>query len=402
MKICIRTILIFTALNILYSINTFSQRWQSLRKGLDYSVQSFYADSATNKLYIGGYFRIADDSIITTGIASWDGNNFAPVGCGFDWNCSNSTPSPGFYPGFPVSMVRFNNEIYAAGGFIKADNKPIKFLAKWDGSNWDSVRSNIQAAYSILVNNNELYVCGAFDDYTATVTKWDGSAWTNLPLVPHYDGTVLAMAYYKGELYIGGQWDSAGYSMNIARFDGVNWHSLGNGIVGGFSFVQKMIVYHGDLFVAGAFFKSDGNPGNNIARWDGNNWHDLGGGVTGIGIGSAQIHDLIIFHDNLYACGVFSFAGGIPAKYIAKWDGNEWCSLGSYFDNRILGLGIFQDMLYIGGAFWTIDGDSINSIAKWTGGSYVDTCGNMTGIEPNELQEELIAIYPNPATNTLS
>ena len=32
---------------------------------------------------------------------------------------------------------------------------------------------------------------------------------------------------------------------------------------------------------------------------------------------------------NLYAGGDFTTAGGVPANYIAKWDGSAWSALGS-------------------------------------------------------------------------
>ena len=32
---------------------------------------------------------------------------------------------------------------------------------------------------------------------------------------------------------------------------------------------------------------------------------------------------------NLYAGGYFTTAGGVPANYIAKWDGSAWSALGS-------------------------------------------------------------------------
>ncbi len=53
--------------------------------------------------------------------------------------------------------------------------------------------------------------------------------------------------------------------------------------------------------------------------------------------------------------------------------------------------------LYIGGGFWSINGDSIQFLAKWIGGSYIDSCGNMTSIMENNLDENYFNIYPNPS-----
>jgi len=397
MKPFCKTIIVVLVIFNFFSTTLFSQHWQALKKGFDYGVVCLYPDTSNNLLYIGGLFRFADDSIITTGIATWDGINFSPVGCGFDWNCTQTTFSPGFYPGPVTCITKYNGDIYAGGGFLKADNKPIKYLAKWNGITWDSVRTGVNVVYSFLVNNNELYISGAFDNESVYITKWDGTTWTNLPNVNGYvTDCILDMAFYKGELFICGKWDSAGSVEDIYKWEGSNWKPVGSGIHGSMGGLNCMAVYKNELYVGGAFKKADGNPGNNIAKWDGNNWSDVGGGVSGIGSGDSQIHDLIVYNDELYAGGVFSYAGGVPAKYIAKWDGMEWCGLGSYIDNRIIGLGVYQDMLYINGGFWTIDGDSISYLAKWTGGSYVDTCGNETGVSEIINEENNINVFPNP------
>ena len=43
---------------------------------------------------------------------------------------------------------------------------------------------------------------------------------------------------------------------------------------------------------------------------------------------NAQIADLKVFNNELYAAGNFWLAGGIPDTAISKWDGTNWCSLG--------------------------------------------------------------------------
>src|SRR5260221_5374103 len=106
------------------------------------------------------------------------------------------------------------------------------------------------------------------------------------------------------------------------------------------------------------------------------------------------------FNSELYVAGSLSAIGGIPASRIAKWNGQQWCSLGSVFDNTALCLEVYNNELYVGGGFWTIDGDSVHYIAKWIGGSYVDSC-SAVGI--NEINNDLnsFSLSPNPSTNNL-
>ena len=41
------------------------------------------------------------------------------------------------------------------------------------------------------------------------------------------------------------------------------------------------------------------------------------------------VYALAVSGTNLYAGGSFSTAGGVPANFIAKWDGSTWSALGS-------------------------------------------------------------------------
>jgi len=376
-------------------MHLYSQHWQALNKGLDLAPVCFYTDTANDKLYIGGWFKMElADSTYMTAIATWNGLNFSPVGCGFDWNCV-SPIGLGAIIGPVVCITKYNGDIYAGGSFLKADNKPIKGLAKWNGITWDSVRTGVDWVKKILVNNNDLYISGSFDNQTVYFTKWNGTSWTNLPSVSNYtcDG-INDMIFYKGELYICGKWDSAGFVEVVYKWDGINWQHVGNGIHGSWSGLNCMAVYKNELYVGGLFTKADGNPGNFIAKWDGSSWSDVGGGLGGL---NGQVFDLKIFNNELYAVGVFISAGGVPAQYIAKWDGTNWCGLGSYFDNIIERVCVYQDNLYIGGGIWTIDSDSMNYVAKWTGGNYVDTCGNMTGVNEIVNEKNNINVYPNPS-----
>ena len=401
MKTFYKTIIIVLVIFNFPCTTLFSQHWQALQKGVDAQVRSLYSDTASNLLYIGGSFRISlSDSVRISGIATWDGTKFSPVGCGFDWDCTTTYFSPGSYPGAVTCMTKYNGDIYAGGGFLKADNKPIKGLAKWNGITWDSVRTGVVAVNSFLVYNNELYISGAFDNESVYITKWDGATWTNLPNVTGYvTDCILDMSFYKGELYICGKWDSAGSVEDIYKWEGSNWKPVGNGIHGSWAGLNCMAVYNNELYVGGLFTKADGNPGNFIAKWDGSSWSEVGGGLGGL---NGQVHDLEIYHNELYAVGVFISAGGVPAQYIAKWDGTNWCGLGSYFDNILGCVSVYQDNLYIGGGIWTIDGDSMNYIAKWTGGSYVDTCGNMTGVSEIINEENNINVFPNPTNGAFT
>ena len=55
-------------------------------------------------------------------------------------------------------------------------------------------------------------------------------------------------------------------------------------------------------------------------------WSALGSGMSG---NDPYVYALAVSGTNLYAGGTFTTAGGVPANYIAKWDGSAWSALGS-------------------------------------------------------------------------
>ena len=71
----------------------------------------------------------------------------------------------------------------------------------------------------------------------------------------------------------------------------------------------------GNLYAGGVFTTAGGVPANYVAKWDGNIWSALGSGTNSI-VRALQF-DL---SGNLYACGEFTTAGGVPANRVAEVD----------------------------------------------------------------------------------
>ncbi len=131
------------------------------------------------------------------------------------------------------------------------------------------------------------------------------------------------------------------------------------------------------LYAGGSFTHAGGLPANWIARWDGISWSSLGGGMN------SSVFSLTVFDDGtgpaLYAGGFFSIAGGVAAIRIAKWDGASWSSLGSGVAGGLGGgvsaLTVFDDgtgpALYAGGNFTVAGGFPASRIARWPCGSTI-------------------------------
>jgi hypothetical protein len=383
------------------SVPSFSQNWAPLRKGVSYGgVDGMFTDTVSNKLYISGGFSTAD-SIISPGVTAWNGTSFSNLGCGFEWNCIDTNIRHSYVN--PVRAVcMYNGELYAAGSFSRADNKPVQNLAKWNGTTWDSVgRCPDNEVVSLYVTSaNELVVAGFFSSIggiqAMNVAKWNGTAWSGFgsglpcPKIGGYYAN--AVCEYKGEIYVGGDIFCLGMNA-IAKWNGSSWVRVGTGFSGGFTTVNALCVYNNELIAGGFFTGADGNYTSSIARWDGVTWKDVGGGITGI---NAEVFQLAVHNNQLYAVGRFTHAGGVRAMSMAKWDGIKWCGFGTPFKSTNTAIGFLNNQMYIGCAD-SIQGLRVNYIAMWTGGSYVDTCGTLAGIEEHSLYSTFEPkIFPNP------
>jgi len=359
-----------------------------------------YNDSANNRLLVGGnFFKIGNDTIGFFGI--YDGDSLKPL--------NNELINSDVF-----SSIIFQNNIIICGWFTAiGNNNSIKRIARWDGNQWQPMGDGFNnAVWNLKIIDNELYAIGGFDSSgtieTHGIAKWNGVNWENVYNLPKFDSIpnnpnlVYDICKYNNELYVGGNFSTNDISISdIVKYNGSTWESVGGGLKGSYSDVNKMLVYNGKLVVAGMFYKQNGNAGDFIMTWDGQNWEELGGGTGGINNtpGSlGTIFDMKIFNNKLYICGQFYYAGDVQTEKVAVWDGNKWCGYFGSFDNLVYSLSVFQDTLYIGSGL-TINGDTVNYFAKWSGGLTPDTCGSV-GIQENIISEK-INIYPNPSQESI-
>ena len=78
-----------------------------------------------------------------------------------------------------------------------------------------------------------------------------------------------------------------------------------------------MAAYRGALFAAGHFDTVDGTVVNHIARWDGLTWQSLGEGIGTTSYGG--VYDLAVHAGHLWVGGAFNYAGGHPAQNLCTW-----------------------------------------------------------------------------------
>lgn len=387
-----------------------SQHWQGLGGGLKswgYTTEIF-TDTVFDRLYVAGPFTRVDGDTVW-GIASWNGTNWDSLGHGID-----RYPNGPFPPGNTWGMVHFGNYLYIGGNFFVTGTDSSRSLSRWDGMVWDTIPGGQpnDAVDDMLVYNNELYICGVFDSVgnvsASGIAKWDGAIWQ--PIGNNYDfeatGSVNRMIFYHGNLYVGGFFeDPQGNVCRLAKWDGTGWQFMTNNLVGSIADVWDLEVYNNELYVSGLFYAGAGNAGNCIVRWNDTLWRDVGGSVDFYSFTVPQVRDMKVYGGKLYCAGNFEMVGGIMAMGLASWDGTNWCGYNTSFqvnsqETGLLNIEFYNDTLYASGGFFIVEGDSMNGIAKWIGGNYVDTCGNTTGIDEH-FSTTAVFVFPNPSSDYL-
>jgi len=376
-----------------------SQNWVSVGSGTSSEIRGLYADTTNNLLYIVGAFGYAGGSIIPQ-IAAWNGINWEKIGTGSgDTNCLH-----GCNP--ILSAIKYNNNLFAGGANdMMGGLTENRFLSRWDGAKWDTCGMPNGPVWNLKIINNDLFALGWFDSISNKsanrIAKWNGTAWdsfgTDLP--PGVVDVIVDAAYYKGEYYFGGSFNLGNGFKEIIRWDGSQWKTLENGILGSVG-INNMVVYKGILFVGGLFRQSSGNPKDYIIAWDGQHWFDPFPGIYFM----SQIKDLQVFDDKLYIVGSHIFAGDTGLYAIATYDGTNFCPSGGraiypYYPD-ISKIAVLNGNVYVA-CNRELFGDTVNYIAQLVG-NLTDTSIYMPlSINSQPIIKNKINVYPNPAREKL-
>lgn len=402
---------------------TDAQHWKSLGRGISTwgstSINCLYGDTITSRLLAGGSFTQimnANDTVLALGIAGWDGERWDTIAHRINhWEGSFSVN--------PINwFVPFEGRLFAVGSFSGFD--PIDQRGVYNWAWLDTVQQRWKSVTECQLNiNNSLTVLGprepadllyatGFRDTLCgpeegQVFTYDGSTfnkWMPFDEIPYsasttYTGLVFT---FQGKTYVTGAFQSpfTGQWTSMLRHNGLAWEAIPGWNTNGP--IKDFTIENDTLYLCGAFLQDQGAPGNLVVAYDGQNWNDLGGGLTFPNPLAAVALDVLRWQGDLYSCGVFSNAGGIPVDRLAKWNGRQWCRLPGTFSNHgpLNEMAVWRDSLYITGAFLTIDGVTMNNIAQWVGGDAVQDCSAPVGVVERNA-EYSYTLHPNPTTGLL-
>lgn len=226
---------------------------------------------------------------------------------------------------------------YVGGFFTQAGSKNCLRIAKWNGSQWDSLRGGLNSvplAIKPYMWNGErgLLVGGSFTEYNQGgiavpcngLAFWseDSLKWKKYyNIETNLNGSVYDILNSNdGWLYFCGSFDSLGEikANSIARFKmGKGMQSVGSGIFMQNSAVSITSIVEMDdiIYIAGSFSRFNGMLSNNFAAFN-----KITGQVYDVGYGvDMRVEALAVYQNDIIICGDNFNANGKPRWIISRY-----------------------------------------------------------------------------------
>jgi hypothetical protein len=254
---------------------------------------------------------------------------------GGTWSALGTLPGPGTVAALAATS---SGDILAAGSFQLGAGGTTTVL-RWDGSVWSPLGDAPTGLVNVIhvLANDEVWLGGAFGPSTNPVglARWNGANWQPVTLpwttLGFFGGVRAIQVLPNGDPVIGLQLVNQAL---VARWSGGAWTQLGPTFTGGLvqpAITALALTGLGDLVAGGTFIAVGGAPMAHVARWDGVAWQPLGSGLAPAGVPFTTVRSMTTLPGgDLVVGGVFSDAGGVPVKSLARWDGQSWSPVGDY------------------------------------------------------------------------
>jgi hypothetical protein len=274
---------------ILISLKAGAQNWASVSsQSFNCAfLESILTDSVHNELIVSSKFFSQVGSLPVRGVARWNGTQWDSLAGGINTHDKNLNPNNP--SGNVLCCIPYNGKLLVGGSFFSMGGLNANSLALWDGFNWDTLPKRAFGAFS-----GPPQICGFLKK-------------NNL-------------------LYIAGNYSTiVGQPANgFAKWDGNNYTPIPFPIPMGCE-VFDIADYKNEIYLCGTFVAGITDTLNRIIRYDGTKFRSVGGGITG---GNGGAYTMVVYNNELYLGGHIEEIGGNPAEHVMKWDGNQWTSVG--------------------------------------------------------------------------
>jgi len=336
-------------------------------------------------LIIGGSFS-ASRGGPANHIARWDGSQWQPLGAGTN--------------GDVRSLLVHDGDLYVGGFFTEAGGQTVNHIARWDGENWHQVGSGFNNAVMVLgVHFGDIVAGGLFTHAGFTevnrIAMYVSNMW--IP-IGGANGMVVSLGEHDGWLIVGGRFTEIGGvgARNVAGFHmATGWQLLGGALPDGESAEGPINPVwalasdaSGRLMLGGSFiyiqpqgihpFDLGSYPDNLTmspqlslygGTWEAWDWTLI---APPSAVPNRIIRSLLRTNaDDLIAGGDFTRIGDDIAARLARWEGNEWKSIGhgvgGPLTSAVYDMAEFNGEIIVAGYFTEAAGENATSIAGWDG-----------------------------------
>lgn len=356
-------------------------------------------ENFNGELYATGFFNTICGTSCDH-VAKYDGTTWQAVGNGFP-NAGHALATiDGLLYGVAYQPEIDSNWVYQFDGtdFIKLGEGTYLTTAVAGFSQTNNL-------YNVIGYDNSIVACGEFDrvgsKHISGIMIWNGTEWDSLGsgLSGNINGTAPVMyphdlCVYDTDLIVSGNFQSAGgQTVNgIARWDGTEWHAMGQGFN---SVVYAVGVYNGELYAGGDFTMSGTTHINYIAKWDGTDWIDPGFSFFYSNtLGYTFIHTLKELDNRLVIAGGFDRAvfgsDTMSCQAVVAYNGTSMDTLsGGVVGNEAEGLAMYDGALFVGGG-------------PTNASSFVASYSFATGIDEMDAFGSTISVFPNPTSASIT
>ena len=246
------------------------------------------------------------------------------------------------------------------------------FARVWEGDHWAPTPPGFEEALPIanLKEPAGLALYGGMAEIISgngSIVRWAGR-WEP---VGSFNGPISPWAVFddgNGQaLYIAGKFESVAGSpvRDIARWDGAQWSGVGGGVT--LRQHRAMAVYDdgaGPALYLADITEAGGLPINRLGKWDGTQWSNVGAGFSSGPKELLEIYSMEVFDEGsgpaLYVAGLFSNAGGVAVRNLARWNGHTWSAVPVGIGWPVRDMAVFNDgvaeSLVFAGSFHTAGG----------------------------------------------